>query len=58
MHGPYYIYSYLPNAHLVYNKEIRISTAHMVSLTFTTISAITITYSTLYLLVYYKIQLG
>ena len=30
-HGPYHIYGYLPNAHLVYTKEIRISTAHMVS---------------------------
>ena len=30
-HGPYHIYGYLPNTHLVYNKEIRISTAHMVS---------------------------
>ena len=31
MHGPYHIYGYLPNTHHVYNKEIRISTAHMVS---------------------------
>ena len=30
-HEPYHIYGYLPNTHLVYNKEIRISTTHMVS---------------------------
>ena len=31
MHGPYHIYGCLPNAHLVYNKEIRISTTYIVS---------------------------
>ena len=31
MHGPYHIYGYLPNAHLIYTKEIRKSTTHMVS---------------------------
>ena len=30
-HGPYHIYGYLPNTHLVYSKEIRISTTHRVS---------------------------
>ena len=30
-YGPYHIYGYLPNAHLIYNKEIKISTAHVVS---------------------------
>ena len=29
--GPYHIYGYLPNIHLVYSEETRISTAHRVS---------------------------
>ena len=29
--GPYHIYGYLPNAHQINIKEIRKSTAHMVS---------------------------
>ena len=31
MYGPYHIYGYLPNAHLIYSKEIKISTAYVVS---------------------------
>ena len=31
MHGPYQIYGWLPNAHLIYTKETKINTAHMVS---------------------------
>ena len=31
MYGPYHIYGYLPNTYLIYNKEIRKSTTHMVS---------------------------
>ena len=29
-HGPYHIYHYLPNTHLIYSKEIKISPAYMV----------------------------
>ena len=30
-HGPYHIYGYLPDAHLIYTKEIKINTADVVS---------------------------
>ena len=31
MHGPYHIYGYFPDAHQIYSKETKISTAHVVS---------------------------
>ena len=31
IHGPYHIYGYFPDTHLIYSKETKISTAHVVS---------------------------
>ena len=30
-HGPYPIYDYFPDTHLIYSKETKISTTHVVS---------------------------
>ena len=30
-HGPYHIYGYFPDTHLIYSKETKTGTAHVVS---------------------------